>query len=89
MVLYEQTQKETTQKMKIALFMIMCSSIAQQCLEPHKLSTFDNHYDCMIAGYEESKMKIEEIGEEEINEHLMFIKFICAPDTETKKGTGV
>ena len=56
MVFYEQTQKETTQKMKIALFMIMCSSIAQQCLEPHKLSTFDNHYDCMIAGYEESKM---------------------------------
>ena len=28
--------------MKIALFMIMCSGVAGQCLEPHRLNTYDN-----------------------------------------------
>ena len=40
--------------MKIALFMIMCSAAANQCMEPHKLSTFNNQYDCLLGGYEES-----------------------------------
>jgi hypothetical protein len=75
--------------MKIALFMIMCSGIANQCLEPYKLNTHDTFYNCMINGYEEAIRKTKEIGNEEINKNKIYIKFVCAPDTEAKKGTGV
>ena len=75
--------------MKIALFMIMCSATANQCMEPHKLSTFNNQYDCLLGGYEESIKKTTEIGKHEINKHQIYIKFVCTPDIKEKKGTGV
>ena len=31
-----------------------------------------------MTGYEQSILKIEEIGREEINKHSMYIKFVCA-----------
>ena len=65
--------------MKIALFMIMCSGLANSCLEPHKLNTYDTFYDCMSAGYKESLEKIEAVGPEEVNEYKIFIKFYCTP----------
>ena len=38
---------------------------------------FDNEYDCLVTGYEESLKKIQEIGEIDVNEHRMYIKFGC------------
>ena len=38
---------------------------------------FDNEYDCLVTGYEESLKKIQEIGEIDVNEHKMYIKFGC------------
>jgi len=66
--------------MKIVLFMIMCSGLANSCLEPHKLNTYDTFYDCMSAGYKESLEKIEAVGPEEVNEYKIFIKFYCTPE---------
>ena len=38
---------------------------------------FNNQYDCLMKGYEESIIKMEEIGKKDINEHEIYIKFIC------------
>ena len=67
--------------MKIALFMIMCSGLANSCLEPHKLNTYDTFYDCMTAGYKESFEKTESIGPDEVNEYKTYIKFVCSAES--------
>ena len=62
----------------VALYMIMCSAMVNtQCLEPHKLNTYDSFYDCMVAGYTESLNKTKEIGSEEVNKYGTIIKFMC------------
>ena len=72
----------------VALYMIMCSAMVNtQCLEPHKLNTYDSFYDCMVAGYTESLNKTEEIGLEEINNNKIYIKFVCATEEENKVET--
>ena len=64
--------------MKIALFLFMCSSVANNCLPPHQTSELHNSwYDCMLSGYQESLDKTIEIGKEDINEHEIFIRFAC------------
>ena len=61
--------------------MIICSSVIQQCLPPHAMpETYNSHYECMIAGYEESIKKAKEIGPKEINKYGTIIKFICPPE---------
>ena len=70
--------------MKIALFLILCSGVAESCLEPHKFNVYDSFYDCMSAGYQESFNKNSQIGPEEVNEYKMYIKFICTPEEEIK-----
>ena len=42
---------------------------------------FNDGYDCMIAGYKESIDKIVEIGREDINQHQIYIKFGCTPQS--------
>ena len=64
--------------MKIALFMILCSGVASNCLEPIKINTYDTFYDCMSAGYLESYNKNTAIGPDDVNNYKMYIKFICA-----------
>ena len=64
--------------MKIALFMILCSGVASNCLEPIKINTYDTFYDCMSAGYLESYDKNIAIGPDDVNNYKMYIKFICA-----------
>jgi len=72
--------------MKIFLFIILCSGVAGKCLNPYKSNTaYDNFYDCMISGYEESLSRMEVLGPEAINEHKMFFKFFCTPEKEEKK----
>jgi len=47
--------------MKFLLSMIICTSVYQQCLPPHTMpETYNSHYECMIAGYEESIKKAKE-----------------------------
>ena len=64
--------------MKFILTMIMCTSVYNMCLDPFPMPTkYSSHYECMIAGYEESIKKAKEIGPKEINEYGTVIKFYC------------
>ena len=60
----------------------MCSYVAGTCLPPYQHPIlFTDGYSCMIAGNQESIIKLKEIGEAEVNKHKLFIKFVC---TETQ-----
>ena len=66
--------------MKIMLTLIICSSIAGDCIEPYQWpETFRTNYDCLMFGYEESISKLKEVGREDVNKYGMFIKFYCEP----------
>ena len=64
--------------MKFVLTMIICTSIYNMCLDPHPMpEKYGSHYECMIAGYEESIKKAKEMGPEDINKYGTIIKFFC------------
>lgn len=64
--------------MKFALLMIMCSYVAGECMAPVPMDTYYNDmYSCMNAGYQHSLDKSIEVGEEQINEYKIYMKFIC------------
>ena len=64
--------------MKFVLTMIMCTSVYNMCLDPFPMAEkYNSHYECMIAGYEESIKKAKEIGPKDINEYGTIIKFFC------------
>ena len=66
--------------MKILLSLVICSQVAGTCLEPFQWPKgFDNQYDCLMFGYEESIRKMEQIGRTEVNQYNMFIRFTCTP----------
>ena len=68
--------------MKILLSIIICSSVAGECMPPFPWpEVFNTKYDCLYFGYEESIRKLEEIGREDINKHGMYIRFTCTPDS--------
>ena len=69
--------------MKITLFLILCSYVAGECMAPYVYpKQFNDQYDCFIEGYNQSILKMEEIGRKEINEHEIYIRFICSVDKE-------
>ena len=69
--------------MKFVLYMIMCSGLYGECMEPHRMPPhYDTHYDCMMAGYEEAIKKQKEIGRKESNEYQLLIKFMCSYEKE-------
>ena len=56
--------------MKFTLILILCSYVAGECLAPYSYpQQFNDQYDCFMEGYNQSMLKMEEIGREEINEH--------------------
>ena len=64
---------------KFILTMIMCSYASGQCIAPVELpKQFDDIYDCMIAGYQESLKKSQELGRDQINQYGIYIKFGCS-----------
>ena len=67
--------------MKILMSLIICSSVAGDCMPPFQWpETFNTKYDCLHFGYEEAQRKLEEIGREDINKYGMYIKFTCRID---------
>ena len=67
--------------MKILLSLIICSSVAGDCMPPYEWpETFRTNYDCLMFGYEESMNKLEEVGKEDVNKYGMYIRFFCKPD---------
>ena len=72
--------------MKIMLFMILCSSVANTCMQPFPQSTvYTNHYDCLLKGYQMSIEKLEEIGKAEVNQHGIYVKFECKELPQSQK----
>ena len=66
--------------MKFILSLIICSSVAGECMPPFDWQdTFRTQYDCLVFGYEESLNKMNEIVREEDNKYGMYIKFYCTP----------
>ena len=64
--------------MKYALYMIMCSAIAGECMPPHQMENkYNDMYSCLNAGFKESLAKSQEIGKQQINEHHIYLKFVC------------
>ena len=66
--------------MKILLTFVICSQVAATCMKPvpHP-TTFDTQYDCLIEGYKQSIVKMEQMGPTDVNKYNMFIKFYCTP----------
>ena len=68
--------------MKILLTLVICSQVAGTCLEPFQWpNSFDTQYDCLMFGYEQSIVKMQQIGPVDVNKYNMFIKFYCTPET--------
>jgi len=75
--------------MKFILTFILCSTIEGNCIPPYgHAEKFNDVYDCMVAGYKESLIQLQEIGREEINKHQLFIKFGCYPVELNEDGVG-
>ena len=67
--------------MKILLSLVICSQVAGTCLEPYEWpQRFDTQYDCLMSGYEQSIIKMQQIGPEEVNKYNMFIRFTCTAE---------
>ena len=65
---------------KWALILVICSFESNTCIPPLEYPTqFNDVYDCMMTGYQESINKTIEIGREDINKHNIYIKFSCNP----------
>lgn len=74
--------------MKYTLLMIICSLTAGECMPPHPMPTkYDNIYTCMEAGYKESLRKLQKIGSKDVNEHEIYLRFVCARAKEPKVTT--
>jgi len=66
--------------MKILLSIIICSSVAGECMPPIPYTDlFKDQYDCLQFGYQESQKRLADIGRTDVNQFGMFIKFRCTP----------
>ena len=73
--------------MKYSLFMILCSYVAGECMPPHEMKIkYNDLYDCMKAGHEQSIIKMNKLGREQTNEYKMYFKFVCFNNKEQTKG---
>jgi len=71
--------------MNFLLSIVICSQVAGTCLPPYPWpDKFDTQYDCLMFGYKQSIVKMEEIGSDDINKYNMFIKFYCSPVESTQ-----
>ena len=52
--------------MKLMLVMHICSALYNTCI---------------TAGYQSALDKTKEVGEEDVNKYMIFIKFVCQQDT--------
>mgnify|MGYP001177017000 FL=1 len=74
--------------MKFGLALLLCSYVSNTCLPPYSYpAQFNNQYDCLIKGYEESLTKIKEIGKQDVNQYEFYIKFICTQEQDRGENT--
>ena len=68
--------------MKYFLLLWVCSAINGSCMLPPLQSSqpFNNHYECVKAGYLEGLQMVQTIGEIEIEKNRLFVAFNCKPE---------
>ena len=70
--------------MKLMLVMYFCSALLNDCQDPHVMpETYYDYNTCITEGYVRSLNSLKEMGEEDVNKYMIFIKFICQQDTRT------
>ena len=69
--------------MKYFLLLWVCSAINNACMLPPLQSSqiFNNHYECVTAGYLEGLQMVQAIGRIEIEKNRLFVAFNCKPET--------
>ena len=69
--------------MKYCLLLWGWSAINGSCILPPLQSSqlFNNHYECVKAGYLEGLQMVQAIGEIEIEKNRLFVAFNCKPET--------
>ena len=74
--------------MKVILILYMCSFNTGACLPPYEFPVqYNDMYECLNAGYQESLKKSKEIGRKDVNENGIYIRFMCKEDTKVKVET--
>lgn len=69
--------------MKLSLVLIVCSALQSNCISPINTGLqYDSWYNCMVAGYQQSKEFIEASSPEQINKNQLYIKFFCSENIE-------
>ena len=70
--------------MKFLLTFVFCSGVAGKCLPPMEYpEKYVDLYTCLDAGYRESIVQLEGLGQESVDKEQIFIKFFCSPMQET------
>ena len=66
--------------MKYLLTITLCSMIDNVCIAPYTFpQEFNNLYSCQLMGYSKAIEKIEEIGNDKVNEFKIYTTFMCKP----------
>ena len=48
-------------------------------MDPYEYpKSFEDFYDCIQYGNEESERKLKDIGRKDVNEHSIYIKYSCS-----------
>jgi len=70
--------------MELMLIMYFCSALVNDCQGPYMMpESYKDYNTCMVSGYSESLNKMKEIDNEEVNQYMIYIKFVCQEDTRT------
>jgi|TARA_R100001015_G_C4587310_1_gene143110 hypothetical protein len=74
--------------MNYVLYLILCSGVTNSCLEPYKYpNNFADSYSCMLGGNNQSIIKLEDIGQDKVNENKFYIKFLCTEEPKVELDT--
>ena len=69
--------------------MWLCTATTSTPLNCQQLKTdrvqFTDQYSCTVYGYSHSLRVIRDLGRDQINQHNLFTKFLCVPETYMKK----
>lgn len=70
--------------MELMLIMYFCSALVNDCQGPYMMpESYKDYNTCMISGYSKALTKIKEVDEKEVNQYMIYIKFVCQEDTRT------
>lgn len=64
--------------MKFLLSLQICSAVLGQCSPPIDVSPlYQSHYDCASAGYLQSLKTIQNLGQVEVENNKIYVRFSC------------